>query len=110
MKKQIEEIQNYFVNKITACDFDNLEFIPFQHNSIEIKLQVDGYCFQFIFNTEYKTIYQSIFDNFMKIEIPNNRLLNIIDLINERESQIKDEKIEKLKSELDKLENQTYNV
>lgn len=103
MKKQILEVQDYFTNKITACDF-TIEKISTKYTGwTEFEILVDG---EFPFNF-------SVFPNprmfcfhggFVKAIVPDDRLENLINLIDKRSEEIKREKINALKEELSKLE------
>ena len=106
MKKKIEEVQNYFVNKITACEFDSYEIDMRSNWSIWLTVTVDGFMFSFcIPNLEKPSIIQFTIDNFIMIEIPNNRLNNLLKFIESNKEKTKVAKIEKLQSELAELTN-----
>ena len=102
MKKQIAEVQKCFIDKITACQFNVTEIKDSNDGWFTLNIEIDG--FRFIFSVEpEKTLCTKAF-GFMDIEIPNDRLQNLIQLINSTAEKIKAEKIEKLKAELAKLE------
>ena len=109
MKNKILEVQNYFINKITACEFD----------SYEIKYTIDGWfaltvkidSFQFNFALHHKKCSCTDTFGFMDIKIPNDRLQNLINFIEAHKEKMKAEKIEKLKAELAELEpKQKFNI
>lgn len=102
MKKQIEEVQRYFIDKITACKFDECKI----ENHVDwdyLYVIIDGYSFSFGIN-KTKSLY-CFFSGFIKINIPNDRLKNLVTMINNESEKIKSKKIEKLKKELEQLQN-----
>ena len=109
MKKQILEVQNYFINKITACDFDTVEIKDTRDGWFNFIVKIDGYLFDFSIPSEIKIITHH--RSFMDIKIPNDRLQNLINFIEAHKEKMKAEKIEKLKAELAELEpKQKFNI
>ncbi|GEN74118.1 hypothetical protein [Chryseobacterium lathyri] len=102
MKNRILEVQNYFINKITACEFTVKEIIA-GSDWTRIKVDVEGYSFNLSINPALTLICVHD-DSFMVLEIPNDRLSNILQLIKSKEQEAKKQKIEKLKAELEKLQ------
>ena len=104
MKNKILEVQNYFINKITACDF-NLKKLDIKSNGWnDFDVEIDGFEFRFsVLNTTYKVFCS--FSGFIKVEVPNDRLSNLLELIESKMEDAKLEKIEKLKAELEQLTN-----
>ena len=109
MKKQILEVQNYFINKITACEFDSYEIKYSNDGWFNVSAEIDGYLFYFSIHSEFKII--SHHRSFMDLEIPNTRLSNLLKFIEAHKEKMKAEKIEKLKAELAELEpKQKFNI
>lgn len=103
MRKQIKEVENYFVNKITACDF-TIEKISTKYNDwTEFEVLIDD-DYRFNFSVYPPSKVYCFFRGFMEIIIPDDRLENLINLIEENTLKIKAEKINALKEELSKLE------
>lgn len=102
MKKQIAEVQNYFIDKITACEFDGYEIKDIRDGWSNFIVKIDGFEFNFSINPK-KDICTNAF-GFMDIKISNDRIKNLIELINSTAEKMKAEKIEKLKAELAELE------
>lgn len=102
MKKQIAEVQKYFTDKITACQFNVTEIKDTNDGWFTLNVEIDG--FNFSFSIDQKREICTNAYGLMDIEIPNDRLKNIIELVNSTAEKIKAEKIEKLKAELAKLE------
>lgn len=103
MKKKIEEVQNYFVNKITACQFDSYEIKESATGWFEFKTESDDIKLNFSVHP-LLNLYCPHHGDF-KINVPNDRLLNLIDLIQKEQAKLRNEKIEKLQSELAELTN-----
>ena len=74
MKKQILEVQNYFINKITACDFDTVEIKDTNDGWVYFQTVVDEKRFDFSILPNNELYCQH--ESFIKIEIPNDRLQN----------------------------------
>lgn len=108
MKKQILEVQNYFVNKIIECQFDSYKFGDLGREWINIKVIIDGYLFDFSINPKYKLITHH--RSFMDLKVPKTRLNNIFDFVEKEKARIKAERIEKLKSELAELTTNNFEV
>lgn len=104
MKKQITEVQNYFIDKITNCEFDSYEIKDTLDGWFSLTVKIDGFEFDFAVHPK-KGLRTDTF-GFMTVKIPNSRLKNLIELINSIEVKIKAAKIEKLKAELAELEPQ----
>lgn len=102
MKKQITEVQNYFIDKITNCEFDSFEIGSIGDEWIDVSAEIDGYLFDFSIHPEIKIIAHH--RSFMDLEIPNTRLSNLLKFIETHKEKIISEKIEKLKAELAELE------
>ena len=104
MKKQIAEVQKYFIDKITACEFDGYEIKQSNNGWFDLNVTIDG--FDFNFSVKPKSQICTNAFGFMDVKIPNDRLQNLIELIKKDEAKMKAEKIEKLKAELSELEPQ----
>lgn len=102
MKNTILEVQKYFINKITACEFDleKLEIISDQR--VDFHIIIDGFKFNFCINPKMQ--YFCFFGGFMNINISNDRLNNLLDLIESKRQDAKLQKIESLKAELEELQ------
>lgn len=99
MKKQIEEVQNYFLNKITACEFELLEITGDKYWA-DLKVKVDGeYIFKIAINPDLDFTYCS---GFMGINIPFNRTKNLIEYIEKQQHLLKQQRIAELERELEK--------
>ena len=104
MKKQITEVQKYFIDKITACKFDSFKIGPIDGDWININAKIDGYLFDFSIHSDIKIITHH--RSFIDLEVPKTRLSNLLKFIENQKEKIKAEKIEKLKAELAVLEPQ----
>ena len=102
MKKQIAEVKNYFLNKITACEFDEYQIKESNNGWSDLTVTIDGFGFNFSVNPKSQICTNAF--SFMDIKIPNDRLQNLFNFIEAHKEKIKSEKIEKLKAELAKLE------
>lgn len=102
MKKQIEEVQRYFVNKITACEFDEYQIKDSYDGWFGFKVTIDGYEFKFSVKPDLEICTTAF--GFMELSLPNDRLKNLIEFISSESERIKAEKIEKLKKELEQLQ------
>lgn len=102
MKKQITEVQNYFTNKITACEFDSYEIKDTNDGWFTLNVKIDGFDFNFSVKPKSEICTDAL--GSITVEIPNDRLKNLIELINSTAEKMKAEKIEKLKAELAQLE------
>lgn len=102
MEKQIEEVKKYFIDRITACKFDEYS-LKKNENWTHLDVIINGYSFSF--GVEAKLSLYCFFAGFMKLEVPNDRLKNLITMINNEAEKIKSERIEKLKKELNQLQN-----
>lgn len=104
MKNKILEVQNYFLNKITNCEFDSYEIKDPNDGWFTLTVKIDGFQFKFFINPKKEICTNAFW--LMDIEIPNDRIKNLIELINSTAEKVKAEKIEKLKAELAELESQ----
>jgi len=102
MKNKIKEIQDYFINKITACEFDCFEISHGYNGWVHVKTIIDGLNINFGINIENE--YYCSHDSDLRVEVPNDRLSNLIELIKSKNEDFRIEKIEKLKAELAELE------
>lgn len=105
MENKILEVQNYFLNKITACDF---KLIKIQKNNGDwhnFKVKIDE-IFQFNFSIETKLKLFCFHYGFMQIEIPNDRLTNLIKFISNYKIEIKKQEIIELENKLNDLKSQ----
>lgn len=103
MKKQIAEVQKYFIDKITACQFNVTETKYTNDGWFTLRIEIEGFNFSFSVDPK-RNICTNAF-GFMDLKIPNDRLKNIIAFVTTQEEKIKAEKIEKLKNELQQLQN-----
>jgi hypothetical protein len=102
MKNKIKEVQDYFINRITACDFDYFE-LSYEHNGwFHVKTIIDDLNINFGINIENE--YYCSHDGDLKVEVPNDRLLNLISLISLKRVDFILKKIENIKSELLEIE------
>lgn len=102
MKKQIEEVQKYFIDKITACEFDEYQIKESDNGWFYLIVAIDGFIFNFSVKPSLEICTRV--SGFMELEIPKDRLKNLIELINNESEKMKAEKIEKLKKELEQLQ------
>lgn len=108
MKKQIEEVQRYFVNRITACEFDSYE-IRKRDKWFTFRTIIDGFEIDFSirpkgeYNDEHLYCAHSCD---IKAIVPNDRLENLVQLIEKESERIKSEKIAKLQKELEQLQSE----
>ena len=106
MENKILEVQNYFLNKITACDFKILTFEKGHNNWIRFTVEVDD-LYMFDFSIEPKLeLYCQHAGSFMQIEIPNDRLNNLIKFIDNYENELRKQKISELEIKLSELKSQ----
>ena len=106
MEKQILEVQNYFLNKITACDFKCVEFKENENGWYYFTVEIDN-LFQFNFSIHPKLeLYCNHNYSFMQIEIPKDRLNNLIKFIDNSENELKKQKITELENKLNELKSQ----
>ena len=105
MENKILEVQNYFLNKITACDFKLIEIQKNNDDWHNFKVKIDE-IFQFEFSIETKLNLFCFHYGFMKIEIPNDRLNNLIKFIDNSENELRKQKISELESKLSELKSQ----
>jgi len=103
MKNKILEVQNFFINKITACEFTVKE-ITFSNGWARLQIDVDDYDFSLSIYLISEIIVVHESGSFMNLEIPNDRLSNILQLIKNKEQEAKNQQIERLKAELVKLQ------
>ena len=102
MKNKIKEIQDYFINKITACEFNSVEILHCSNGWVHVKTIIDGLNINFGIHIEKE--YYCSHDSDLRVDVPNDRLSNIIELIKSKNEEIRIGKIEKLKAELAELE------
>ena len=102
MKKQIAEVQKYFIDKITACEFDRYEIKQSNDGWFDLNVTIDGFDFNFSVKPNSEICTNAF--GFMDLKIPDDRLKNLIQFVTDNEAKIKAEKIEKLKAELAQLE------
>ena len=103
MKKQITEVKNYFLNKITACDFKIITLEKGHNNWLRLIIEVDD-LYMFDFSIEpILELYCQHNGSFMQIEIPNDRLNNLIKFIEDNEIEAKKRKIAELEKQLEIL-------
>lgn len=106
MEKQILEVQNYFLNKITACDFKIITLEKGHKNWLRFIVQVDDlYMFEFSIEPKLE-LYCQHNGSFMQIEIPTDRLNNLIKFIDNSENELRKQKISELESKLSELKSQ----
>ena len=101
---QITEIQNYFLEKIYNCEFEHHEIESKMPDWYDFTVKIDGYSFRFAVNTKHKISNLHSFNSLMQLTIDNLRIEKLIEFIKIEKEKIKTDKIEKLKSELAKLE------
>lgn len=102
MKTTIAEIQNYFLDKITACDFV-ITKLNFSNNGwVDFETLIDALEFQFSIHPQSE-LYCS-HQGFMRIQVPDDRLSNLLALIDSKKEAFRIEQIEKKKAELAELE------
>ncbi len=108
MENKILEIKNYFLNKITACDFKIITLEKGHNNWLRFIVQVDD-LYMFVFSIEPKLeLYCQHSGSFMQIEIPDDRLNNLIKFIDNYENELRKQKISELESKLSELKSQIY--
>lgn len=101
---QVSDIQEYFLEKIYNCEFEQHEIDSKMPDWYDFSVAIDGYSFRFAVNTKYKIAYSHSFNSLMQLTIDNSRIEKLIEFIKIEKEKIKTDKIEKLKSELAKLE------
>ena len=102
MKKQIEELQNYFINKITACDFELVEIECAHSNWADMRIKVDG---EYIFNVCLNSFIDMIVCyGFMEVQIPFSRTKNLIEYVNAKKETARQQHIEKLQQQIKELQ------
>ena len=103
MENKILEVQNYFLNKITACDFKIITLEKGHNNWLRFFVKVDDlYMFEFSIEPKLE-LYCSHPNSFMQIEIPTDRLNNLIKFIDNSENELRKQKISELESKLSEL-------
>lgn len=109
MKKQIQKLQNYLINRITNCDFDKSEVTPGYNGWVCFNVEIDGLEISFSVlpkqNYTGKPLYCAQ-NGGLKVVVPNDRLQNLLAFIKAEQSRINAEKIERLKAELAELQPQ----
>lgn len=103
MKNKIAEVQNYFLNKITACEFELIDIDFLSSKWVRLNVKIDGFDFSFAIEPVSKLY--CAFNSDFKIEIPADRLENLLKFTKDKSNQARIEKIEKLKLQLIQLEN-----
>lgn len=111
MKKQIAELQNYLINRITNCDFDKSEVTTSYGGWFYFNVEIDG--LKINFSVLPKNSYDGnplycVQDGDIRVIVPNNRLQNLLAFIEAEQSRIKAEKLADLKKQIAELE--TYEV
>lgn len=107
MENKILEVKNYFLNKITACDFKCVEFKENLNGWYYFTVEIDN-LFQFHFSIQPKLeLSCNLNGSFMQIEIPNDRLTNLIKFIDNSKNELRKQKISELESKLSELKSQT---
>lgn len=101
IKTKVAEIQSYFVNKITACDFKLIDIEETSY-SIIFEVEVDTYKFRFGIIEQMQSFV--FYEGDIALKIPDDRLKNLLKFINEHKEKIKKEKIKELKQKLKELE------
>lgn len=109
MKKQIAELQNYLINRITNCDFDKSYVRPGIDGWFYFKTEIDGLMINFSVITEYneyagKPLYCAQSGD-IKVVVPDNRLQNLLAFIEAEQSRINAEKVADLKKQIAEIEN-----
>ena len=102
MKTQIEEVQRYFIDKITSCNFDKYE-IKDRERWTHFDVKIDGYSFSFGINKTISLF--CFFSGLIIINVPNDRLNNLYEFIDKEYARTKAEKINQLQKELNQLQN-----
>ena len=103
MEKQITEVKNYFLNKITACDFKIITLEKGYDNWLRFIVEVDDlYMFEFSIEPKLE-LYCQHNGSFMQIEIPNDRLNNLIKFIDNSENELRKQQITELENKLNEL-------
>ena len=70
----------------------------------DFTVKIDGYSFRFAVNTKHKMAHIRPYESLMQLTFNNSRIEKLIEFIKIENEKIKADKIEKLKSELAKLE------
>ena len=104
MEKKIKEVQDYFTKRIENCDFELVKIEPKKSGWVWFVIKIDGYDFSFAINREHKS--HCPFDrSFIRTKTLNKSQLDkLIAFAEDKEQELKAEKIKKLKKELAKLE------
>ena len=105
MENKILEVQNYFLNKITACDFKIITLEKGPNNWLRFIVEVDD-LYMFDFSIEPKLELYCQHNSFMDIEVPDDRLNNLIKFIDNSENELRKQKISELESKLSELKSQ----
>lgn len=103
IKTKVAEIQNYFINKITACDF-KLISIEEKSYAIVFVVEIEGYKFRFGISERFKKSIFVFYEGDISLKVPNDRLNNLLKFIENHKEEIKKEEIERLKQKLKELE------
>ena len=103
MEKQISEVKNYFLNKITACNFKLITLRNGGNGWHNFIVEIDD-LYQFDFSINKKSELSCTHSrSFMQIEIPNDRLNNLIKFIEDNEIEAKNKRIDELEKQLEIL-------
>lgn len=102
MKKQISQIQNYLLNRITSCNFDSVTVSESVNGWTSFNVKIDGLSISFSVKPGIGS-YCSHESDF-KVEVPKDRLQNLIEFIDREQTRLKNERIEKLTTELKHLQ------
>ena len=104
MKKQIEEVQNYFINKITACNFELLQIKESLTGWCDLEIMIDGeycFCLMILVVSEVELISCS---GTMRLNIPKNRTKNLLEFIKQSVDKMKSDKIAELQQQIKQLQ------
>lgn len=101
MKKHITQLHNYLVNRITNCDFDSVE-VSEKDGWFSFKSEIEGLTLNFSINPS-RSLYCS-HDSDFRVEVPYDRLKNLVEWIGKQQEKLKKEKIERLQNELKQLQ------
>lgn len=105
MKKQIEEVQNYFLNKITACDFTLISIEETHDGWIWLYVEIEGFKFKFALHPDLKLHTWMRLDCFMNMPSLKGRTSNLFAYIKDHKERIRQTEIEKAKARIKELEN-----
>lgn len=111
MKKQIQKLQNYLINRITNCDFDKSEITPGYNGWVCFNVEIDGLEISFSVlpkqNNTGKPLYCAQYGD-LKVVVPDDRLKNLLAFIEAEQSRINAEKVADLKKQIAEIEKYEY--